>query len=226
MDDSKRIHQIFSIGWKEYSVALLFFHIRLLLRLSSSKKMIRVKRRHLKGTMRLHYCYSSRETVLRCHVHKGHVEFYLRQWAKKEDEVVSPLDSFHLSFPASRFPSHGSSRPRANLRATISVSFHLSLFFLSIHLFFLFLLALSLSCFLFLLTFLCFHVSLSQPFFISLCLFCFSFRWSCSLCALFHFFVLGLLIQQREKICGVRRDYRLRVWARCCYINNNNNKHQ
>lgn len=145
MDDSKRIHQMFSIGWKEYSVALLFFHIRLLLRLSSSKKMIRVKRRHLKGTMRLHYCYSSRETVLRCHVHKGHVEFYLRQWAKKEDEVVSPLDSFHLSFPASRFPSHGSSRPRANLRATISVPFHLSLFFLSIHLFFLFLLALSLS---------------------------------------------------------------------------------
>lgn len=113
--------------------------------------MIRVKRQHLKGTMRLHYCYSSRETVLRCHVHKGHVEFYLRQWAKKEDEVVSPLDSFHLSFPASRFPSHGSPRPRANLRATISVPFHLSLF---LHLFFypsLFLFhSPSLSCFLFL----------------------------------------------------------------------------
>lgn len=64
-----------------------------------------------------------------CHVHKGHVEFYLRQWAKKGDEVVSPLDSFHLSFPASRFPSHGSARPRANLRATISVPFHLSFLF-------------------------------------------------------------------------------------------------
>lgn len=127
--------------------------------------MIRVKRQHLKGTLRLHYCYSSRETVLRCHVHKGHVEFYLRQWAKKEDEVVSPLDSFHLSFPASRFPSHGSPRPRANLRATISVPFHLSLF---LHLFFypsLFLFhSPSLSCFLSLLTFLCFHVSLPRLF--------------------------------------------------------------
>lgn len=34
------------------------------------------------------------------------------------------LDSFHLSFPASRFPSHGLTRPRANLRATIAVPFH------------------------------------------------------------------------------------------------------
>lgn len=34
---------------------------------------------------------------------------------------MSPLDSFHLSFPASRFPSHGLTRPRANLRATIAV---------------------------------------------------------------------------------------------------------
>lgn len=164
MDESKRIHRMFSIGWKEYSVAsLLFFHVWLLLRLSSSK-MIRIKRRHLKETMRLHYCYS--ETVLWCHVHKGHVEFYLRQWAKKEDEVVSPLDLFHLSFPASRFPSHSSPRPRANLRATISVPFHLSLFF---HLSFYYLSSVSfpsrsLSCFLSLLTFLCFHVSLPQPF--------------------------------------------------------------
>lgn len=106
------------------------------------------------------------ETVLWCHVHKGHVEFYLRQWAKKEDEVVSPLDLFHLSFPASRFPSHSSPRPRANLRATISVPFHLSLFF---HLSFYYLSSVSfpsrsLSCFLSLLTFLCFHVSLPQLF--------------------------------------------------------------
>lgn len=55
---------------------------------------------------------------------EDYLEFHLRQWLKKRDEVVSPLDSFHLFFPASRFPSHGLTRPRANLRATIAVPFH------------------------------------------------------------------------------------------------------
>lgn len=109
-----------------------------------------------------------------CHVHKGHVEFYLRQWAKKGDEVVSPLDSFHLSFPASRFPSHGSPRPRANLRATISVPFHFSfLLHLSVPVSFLCLPpshSLSCSLFLFLPFRALLHGSLAR-FLISVCLF-------------------------------------------------------